>query len=178
MIIFRGNILNYTIQGLNMLQLKCLLLLAMLLLISPPLLAKKRCKALLEKLHNVQALQRNGYSSKQGNSLRVREDKARDKWWQCEKGHTKQKKKSGNKKSSTTINKKKTKSKKIKAGTPFKTQNAIVIQSKYQGNKKHAWLKFYQQPKRCQRPKSLSEFAFCSEDKQAQRLNFEKSYIQ
>ncbi|MFQ3337708.1 MAG: hypothetical protein ACI9VO_000473, partial [Colwellia sp.] len=29
-------------------------------------------------------MQRKGYSLKRGESLRAKEDKARDKWWQCE----------------------------------------------------------------------------------------------
>lgn len=64
------------------------------LLFSPATIAKKRCKPLLEKLHNIQALQRSGYSQKKGMSLRKREDKARDKWWQCENGSAKSEKKS------------------------------------------------------------------------------------
>jgi len=66
----------------------------------------------------------------------------------------------------------------LKAGTPFKTSHAIVLKSKYQGDKKRAWLAFYQQPKRCQQPKSLQVFALCSEDKQTQRISFEQKYNQ
>lgn len=145
--------------------------------------AKKRCKPLLEKLHNIQAMQRSGYSSQRGLSLRAKEDKARDKWWQCEQGRgTKQKKKrkvkksSKNKSSQYSTAYKGYTHKKILAGTPFKTNNAIVIKSKYQGNKKQAWIKFYQQPARCIRPKTLGVFAFCSEDKQTQRIKFEQDY--
>jgi hypothetical protein len=151
--------------------------------------AKKRCKPLLEKLHNIQAMQRSGYSSQRGLSLRGREDKARDKWWQCEQGRgvkaknkTKNKTKGKDKKNSknkssqySSTYKQNTKTKTI-AGTPFKTNNAIVIKSKYQGNKKQAWIKFYQQPTQCNRPKSLAVFASCSEDKQAQRSDFEQEY--
>ena len=156
---------------------KSVILISALLLFIPESEAKKRCKPLLEKLHNVQAMQRNGYSVKRGISLRAREDKARDKWWQCEKGldgKTKNKKKGKSTKKSAAD--KRYTSKKISAGTPFKTTNAIVIKSKYQGNKKQAWIKFYQQPAQCNRPKSLAIFASCSEDKQAQRINFEQQY--
>ena len=156
---------------------KSVILISALLLFIPESEAKKRCKPLLEKLHNVQAMQRNGYSVKRGISLRAREDKARDKWWQCEKGlgrKTKNKKKVKSTKKSAAD--KRYTSKKISAGTPFKTTNAIVIKSKYQGNKKQAWIKFYQQPAQCNRPKSLAVFASCSEDKQAQRINFEQQY--
>ena len=149
---------------------------------SPVAVAKQRCKPLLEKLHHVQALQRNGYSSKRGTSLREREDKARNNWWQCENGGGKAKKKKKKKYRSESktanynsqANNKKRKT--IKAGTPFKTSHAIVIKSKYQGEKKQAWLNYYQQPTKCIRPKNLSEFAFCSENKQTQRVDFEQRY--
>ena len=145
--------------------------------------AKKRCKPLLEKLYSIQAMQRNSYSSQRGTSLRAKEDKARDKWWQCEQGRgnkrktkSKSKKSSKNKSGHYSKNFKRNTHKKILAGTPFKTNNAIVIKSKYQGNKKQAWIKFYQQPAPCIRPKSLGVFASCSEDKQVQRSNFEQGY--
>lgn len=143
--------------------------------------AKKRCKPLLEKLHNIQAMQRNGYSSQRGVSLRAREDKARDKWWQCEQGKggktkNKKKKKGKKKNSQYSVKNKKSRRTDMPAGTPFKTNNVIVIKSKYQGDKKQAWLNFYQQPAKCSRPKNLAVFASCSEDKQAQRIDFEQGY--
>jgi len=141
--------------------------------------AKKRCKPLLEKLHNVQAMQRSGYSTQRGDSLRAREDKARDKWWQCETGKSKKlskKKKKKSKALSSSSKIKHSKNKVIKAGTPFKTNRVVVIKSKYQGDKKRAWLGFYQQPIQCQQPKSLQVFAFCSENKQAQQTMFEQKY--
>ena len=155
---------------------KIIALLISVFLITPICEAKKRCKPLLEKLHNIQAMQRSGYSSKRGISLRSKEDKARDKWWQCEQGKGL---KTKNKKKKTAKKKRKTKSSKkkdIAAGTPFKTNNQIVIKSKYQGVKKQAWLNFYQPPPKCSRPKSLAIFASCSEDKQLQRRNFEQEY--
>lgn len=149
-------------------------------IISPSSDAKKRCKPLLEKLHNVQAMQRAGYSAQRGLSLRKREDKARDNWWQCEKGKGKKKTKGSKKvqKKSARYQVKSTQNnnKKIAAGSPFKTSNTIVIRSKYQGNKKRAWLAFYHQPTRCQRPKNLQVFAFCSENKLMQQADFEKKY--
>ncbi len=165
-------------------QLTCVLFVIMCFVFTPTVTAKKRCKPLLEKLHKVQALQRSGYSKNKGMSLRKREDKARDKWWQCENGKVKPKKKSkrkSKKKSNTYKSVNRMRSKIIdtnKAGeaTPFKTNNAIVLKSKYQGKKKRAWLKYYQQPNQCRRPKNLAMFAFCSEDKQMQRIKFEKSY--
>jgi len=154
----------------------------LLLFFSPITEAKKRCKPLLEKLHKAQAMQRSGYSFKRGINLRAREDKARDEWWRCETGRSKSKnkKKRNKKKTTKTLSHQNTenkiKSRKIKATTPFKTNSAIVLKSKYQGNKKQAWIAFYQQPIQCQRPKNLQVFAFCSEDKQTQRQGFEKEY--
>lgn len=159
---------------------KLLLLLIILIVSSPESFAKKRCKALLDKLHNVQALQRSSYSAKRGVSLRNKEDKAREKWWQCETGKVKKTKKKKKKKpsNSSSNNQKLTELKtvEIKAGIPFQTTQSIAIKEKYLGKKRQAWLKFYQQPKQCQRPKTLSGFAFCSENKQTQRSNFEKQY--
>ncbi len=166
---------------------KYLLLIVVFAIISPISEAKKRCKPLLEKLHNIQAMQRHSYSAKRGTSLREREDKARKNWWQCENSRAKKQKKATKKSATKTAssntktnntNGKNVNSQKIRAGTPFKTSNSIVIKSKYQGDKKRAWLAHYQQPKKCQRPKNLSMFAFCSEDKQTQRLGFEQEYSQ
>jgi hypothetical protein len=168
-----------------MYHIKLIIFIIAMLLFTSVSEAKKRCKPLLEKLHNIQAMQRSGYSSQGGLSLRGREDKARDNWWQCEQGRggktkkktkTKHKKNRKNKsiqysatyKQSTQVN--------IPAGTPFKTNNTIVIKSQYQGNKKRAWIKFYQQPVQCNRPKNLAVFVYCSEDKKAQRSDFEQEY--
>lgn len=175
----KGVSLNYS-RIECMFQLMFVLVIIVCFLFSPVAAAKKRCKPLLEKLHNIQAMQRNGYSAKRGLSLRDREDKARNNWWQCENGKGKAKKKTKTKRKSKVAShntkSKRVKSKKIKASTPFKTSNAIVIKSKYQGEKKQAWLKYYQQPNKCMRPKSLPEFAFCSENKQTQRADFEILY--
>jgi hypothetical protein len=163
-----------------MLSYKFVLVILLLIISTPVDAAKKRCKPLLEKLQNIQALQRNGYSSKRGQSLRIREDKARDKWWQCEKGTSKVKqstrKKTIHKTARTSHQKRAAKSEVINAGVPFKTNNVIVIKSKYQGEKKQAWFQYYQQPDKCSSPKNLSVFAFCSENKQIQQANFEKKY--
>jgi hypothetical protein len=162
---------------------KLIIFISALLLFTSVSEAKKRCKPLLERLHNIQAMQRNGYSSQRGLSLRKKEDKARDKWWQCEQGRgrkaktkTKSKVKGKSKNSQTSVTYKQNSQVKILAGSPFKTNNVIVIKSKYQGHKKQAWIKFYQQPAQCNRPKSLAVFASCSEDKQAQRSDFEQKY--
>jgi len=161
------------------------------LLYSPASLAKKRCKPFQDKLHNIQAMQRKGYSLKRGESLRIKEDKARDKWWKCEhsskakfqaqygagKKKTKKNKKIKtvkNKTDYTKMNKTSFNSKKKK--TTFNQSSAIVIRSKYQGRKKQDWLTFYNQPIKCQRPKSISVFAYCSENKMQQQSEFEKDY--
>ena len=72
-----------------MLRIILVLLFSLLYLLAPVTQAKKRCKPLLAKLHNIQAMQRSGHSATRGRSLRAREDKARDKWWQCEQGRGK-----------------------------------------------------------------------------------------
>lgn len=162
-----------------------------LLFVSPNLPAKKRCKPLLEKLHNAQMMQRKSYSLKRGQSLREKEDKARDKWWQCENSSLSAfKSKYGTKKKKVKKNKKKQKNtshyaklnkailNSSKKRVTFNQDSAIVIKSKYQGDKKLAWLQFYQQPIQCQRPKSINVFAYCSEDKLQQRDIFEQKYTQ
>jgi hypothetical protein len=163
-----------------MLSHKITLVLLFLIISTPVAAAKKRCKPLLEKLQNIQALQRNGYSSKRGQSLRNREDKARDKWWECEKGTSKvkqsSKKKKSNKTARNSVQERRVKNEVISAGVPFKTNNVIFIKSKYQGEKKQAWFEYYQQPDKCSSPKSLSVFAYCSENKQLQQASFEKKY--
>jgi hypothetical protein len=156
---------------------------------SPTSFAKKRCKPYQEKLHNIQTMQRKGHSLKRGESLRIKEDKAREKWWKCEHssktkfqaqygGGKKKTKKVKNKKTVknktyyTKINKASSNSKK----TTFNQSSAIVIKSKYQGSKKQDWLTFYNQPIKCQRPKNISVFAYCSEYKMQQQSEFEKNY--
>lgn len=149
--------------------------------------AKKRCQALKDKLYNIQAQQRSGYSNKRGQSLRLREDKAREKWWQCEHpsyGRDKRKKlsKSSKQKSKTKLAKTSQLRKKsyqaIKINdSPFASNTNIQLTTAYQGEKKHAWLRYYQRPSKCHKPKNLAMFAFCSENKQQQRLAFEQVYL-
>lgn len=169
-----------------------IVLLLLTLLFSPSLLAKKRCKPFLEKRHNIQAMQRNGYSLKRGQSLRGKEDKARDKWWDCERislakfnkkygGSKKKKGKSKQKVTTAKREKKRKKSLKIlpntyKSNITFNQGSAIVIRSAYQGHKQKAWLAFYKKPIKCQQPKNLSIFASCHEDKRLQQGAFETQY--
>ncbi|WP_343816211.1 hypothetical protein [Colwellia asteriadis] len=149
--------------------------------------AKKRCRPLLEKLQNIQALQRSGYGLKKGQSLRAREDKARDKWWQCERSSsfkTKSKSKKKRSKAQGSSNKakviyKKSRSKKTKnVAAPFASKQRIEVKSKYPREKQFAWLHFYQRPERCHQPKSLTTFAFCSEDRLMQQAEFEHQYVE
>jgi len=158
--------------------------------------AKKRCKPFLAKLHQIQAMQRQSYSLKRGQSLRAKEDKARDKWWQCE--HTslakfKAENGGGKKKPKKKVNKKRpakyTKAKRnntatkknslnysVKAIPIFNQSSAIVIKAKYQGEKRLAWSTYYQRPSKCISPKSFNVFAFCSENKLQQQNQFEQEY--
>lgn len=164
-------------------------------------MAKKRCKPLLEKLHSIQTMQRKGYSLKRGQSLRGKEDKARNKWWKCEnsslakfkaqyggakKKPTKKSNKKMKKRKSTSYvnvlsNRSKVKKRIVNSATmktAFNQHSAIVIKSKFQGGKQTAWLQFYQKPTKCKRPKSLSVFAYCNEDKLQQQSKFDQKFSQ
>ncbi|MGB0936335.1 MAG: hypothetical protein ACPGTQ_02695 [Colwellia sp.] len=83
-------------------------------------LAKERCKPLLEKVHKIQKSQRHGYSLKQGDSLREKEDKARKAWWNCETS-TKKYRKVTKKNKYEKNRKKQRKNRKYKATKPVKT---------------------------------------------------------
>jgi hypothetical protein len=50
----------------------------------------------------------------------------------------------------------------------------LIIKSRYQGKQLQAWLLYYQQPKKCLRPKTTKQFAFCVENRINQQLAFEK----
>jgi len=168
-----------------------LILLIITLSYSSTLQAKKRCKPFLEKLHKVQAQQRNSYSLKRGQSLRVKEDKARDKWWQCEhmslakfkaqnggknKKSKKEKKKSNSKYASKKVSEKKPQFHVSKSIATFNQGSAIVVKAKYQGDKRLAWSQFYQRPSKCISPKNLSVFAYCNENKLQQQNQFDQQY--
>lgn len=167
------------------------ILLVIILSYSTTLQAKKRCKPFLEKLHKVQAQQRNGYSLKRGQSLRAKEDKARDKWWQCEHmslakfkaqfGGKNKKAKKGKKKKSVKyaykkVNKRKSQADASKTIATFNQGSAIVVKAKYQGDKRLAWSQFYQRPSQCISPKNLNVFAYCSENKLQQQNQFDQEY--
>ena len=159
------------------------LLLLVAFLLPQTTFAKEACKKHLTQLRKVQAKQRAGYSAKQGVKLQEREAKARKAWWQCENSVTKSSKKSKKKvakvkakPSSSTLKTTAPLNYTSASSTPFKTSQAIVVTEKYQGEKKNAWIKFYQQPVNCSRPATLKIFAYCSEDKQHQRMAFEQQY--
>lgn len=159
-----------------------------LLSISFNVVAKKRCKALHDKLYHIQALQRQGYSLKKGQSLRAREDKARKKWWQCENSSYKstkkvasnqhKRKKSQRSRSNTATSTKKHKHqrKAVFVASPFSRVKSIELSSSFTGVKQYAWLDFYKKPSQCHKPSSLAIFAFCSEDRLKQQAYFERSY--
>jgi hypothetical protein len=48
------------------------------------------------------------------------------------------------------------------------------MKSRYEGKQRQAWLKYYQQPKQCMRPKTINQFAICVENRRLQQLSFEK----
>ncbi|NQZ80621.1 MAG: hypothetical protein HRT52_06345 [Colwellia sp.] len=157
-----------------------LIFLLICLLVSPVHAGKKHCQPYLKKLHTIQSLQRQGHSLKSSNSLNKRENKARDKWWQCEQGKLPVKRKNKSKK------KNKVKKSKInplfdldssdKKITPFATQKSLTFKGRFQGDKQFSWLKYYQQPKVCIRPKTTKKFAYCMENKLEQQSIFEKEY--
>lgn len=142
---------------------------------------KSQCQPYLDKLRNIQSQQRQGHSFKKGESLNKREAKARKKWWQCERGLLKTRKsRKKNKHKPTKVAKKyqlptHTQKARVKLNqSPFQTSNALVIKSRYQGKQLQAWLKYYQQPKQCLRPKTTRAFAFCVENRRLQQVSFEK----
>ncbi len=171
----------------------CLFFIVLVTFSTASFAGKKKCKPYLEKLHQVQSLQRAGYSAKQGNRLKAREDKARTKWWQCERGLLKTSK-AKTKKTKTAKTKekiKRLKNKEIKNrqlknerlnkallaktnGSAYSVKS-VVVKQKYQGEKQRRWLRFYQKPKKCGRPKNMSTFTYCIEDKNTQQLAFEQN---
>jgi hypothetical protein len=162
----------------NNLYQKIAFLSAVLLYIPASYAGKNQCQSYLDKLRNVQSQQQKGHSFKQGERLNKREAKARKKWCQCERGllktskSRKKKKKKAPKKYQLATDTQKTR---IKLNqSPFQTSNALVIKSRYQGKQLQAWLKYYQQPKQCQRPKTTKQFAFCVENRRSQQMSFEK----
>jgi hypothetical protein len=142
---------------------------------------KKECQSYADKLRNVQSQQRQGHGLKRSEKLNKQEKVARKKWWQCERGLLKKVKSNHKKKQrNIAINIHQplsaTFSRDVKKGSskPFQTSAPVVIKSRYQGKKLQAWLKYYQQPKKCVRPKTTRQFAYCVENRRTQQLAFEK----
>ena len=142
---------------------------------------KKECQSYADKLRNVQSQQRQGHGLKRSKNLNKQEKVARKKWWQCERGLLKKIKGNHKKKQrniavnihqplSATL------SRDIKKGSskPFQTSAPVLIKSRYQGKQLQAWLQYYQQPKKCLRPKTTRQFAYCVENRRTQQLAFEK----
>lgn len=151
---------------------------------SASIAGKAECQPYLDKLHHVQSLQRAGYSAKQGERLKRREEKARDKWWQCSRGKLKTKTSKRHKKAKhkqtayaksghAKLSKAKEKQQKYKASRAYAT-NSVVVKQRYQGEQLMRWHQFYQKPKKCQRPKTMQQFSYCIEDKNRQELAFEQ----
>jgi len=148
-------------------------------LFSFEVLAKKACQPYLTKLRDIQAQQRVGHSNSKGRSLAEREQKARNKWWQCQQGKlSKIKKKKDKKKTKRESSPKKSiipRYRNNKTSTPF--TNNLVIKGKYQGHQQQAWLDYYRKPDKCKRIKSTKVFAYCLEDEERQQLFFELSLL-
>ena len=71
--------------------------------------SKNKCQKYLNKVRSIQAQQRKGYTAQQGNKLRKKEAKARDKWWKCKNSPSKKVKKKAKKKSKNKLKKKNSK---------------------------------------------------------------------
>ncbi|MDO6444833.1 hypothetical protein Q4493_03485 [Colwellia sp. 1_MG-2023] len=145
---------------------------------------KKACQPYLDKLRNIQSQQRAGYSNKKGRSLADREQKARDKWWQCQQGKLKKNKSKKSKAKTKKANKSTTSYSQLSqlSSTAKRKPNALsftgslTIKAKFSGRKQQAWLDYYQQPQKCKQPKSTKIFAFCLEDEQRQQDEFDRQY--
>lgn len=146
---------------------------------------KKHCQSYRKKLDSIQAKQRQANSNKRSNSLAAQEAKARKTWWQCENGKLKLKakkqpkvktKRDNKKKVMTSFSVNKQKVKPLKPIMPFSSQNSVMTNAKYQGEKLRAWLLFYQPKKICRQPKSMSQFSACAEEKRRQQIEFEQNY--
>ncbi len=141
---------------------------------------KKQCQPYLDKLRNIQSLQRIGHSNKKARSLAKREQKARDKWWQCQQGKLP-------KKASIKKKKKKQSHPQIKQKPEIPTfdqryvqsasfTNKVVIRGEFSGQKQQDWLDYYQPQPKCLKPSSTQVFAFCLDDRKKQRQQFVENY--
>jgi len=157
-----------------------LLLPIILFFISANSYGKKSCEKQLNKLNKIQTKQRQGHSLKRSNTLNEQEHKARKLWWQCKKSPTKKRNNSKSKSKSKSKKQNNQTAEKVYkrsgATSNFKSSGAISVKEKYEGKKNFDWLNYYQQPEECKRPKKLSVFARCTEDRQAQQLKFEQNY--
>ena len=144
---------------------------------------KRQCQTYLDKLRNVQSQQKQGHTLKRGESLNKQESKARNIWWKCEQGHLKKthlsNKQKKQKKSKVPKQQRVTKASLTQMSKvslkPFQMTAPLVVKSRYQGKQLQAWLVYYRQPKKCSRPKTTKQFAFCVEDRRNQQRSFEKN---
>jgi hypothetical protein len=151
------------------------------------LAGKKHCQRYEDKLANIQSKQRQGHSVKRSERLKKKEESARKTWWQCQQSQVTKpivNKQNKQKKKPRKISVKdrqllrsSTRDVKNNRIDPFETSAALVLKSRYQGEKLQAWLKYYQQPKQCSRPKTIKKFAFCVENRRTQQLAFDKMML-
>ena len=160
-----------------------LLIVLIALLSNNAVAAKKECAELLNKFHNIQAKQRQGQSIKNSNSLREKEDLARERWWDCENNKSPSKKKKYKKKKKSVVKNASSNynsNAKIynRALKPIKSfsSNKVVLKGRYSGDKQFKWLAFYKRPKKCGRPKTTQVFAYCMDHKEKQQMIFEQQY--
>lgn len=143
--------------------------------------ANSTCQKLKAKLYSIQGQQRQANTVKRSNALKIKETKAFKNWRQCKQGkYPKKKHKTKKYRINRAISKANLRKPRrlppSKAVPPFKTIRTIAINNEYQGAKQVAWLQFYQRPSQCKTPKTTQVFAFCSENRQAQRRKFEQQY--
>ncbi|MEW6990252.1 hypothetical protein AADZ91_06120 [Colwelliaceae bacterium 6441] len=141
--------------------------------------SKKACQPYLEKVRNIQSQQRVGHSNRKGRSLAEREQKARDKWWQCQQGKL-PKPKTKTKKSKTKTKIKPNKSQyhglKFNSSSTMTFSKPLTIKAKFQGQQQQDWLDYYQQPEKCKKAKSTKVFAYCIENEHQQQQQFIGQY--
>ena len=138
---------------------KTIILMLYPLFITTPVLAQQNCTQAMQTLKNHQSLMRKGYSASTGEKLRSKERKLFNAYQKCLK-------------SPPTHSGTKTKKKKISNNVDYsnapqiKWQNtSLNFRGRFSGEKQKAWLAYYKQPEQCVKPKSLQDFAWCTEHK-------------
>jgi len=136
------------------------------LLITTPVIAQQKCTQAMQTLKNHQSLMRKGYSASKGEKLRVKERKLFNAYQKCLTSPPTH--------SSTKTKKKKTSNSVDYSNAPqIKWQNtSLNFRGRFSGEKQKAWLAYYKQPKQCGKPKSLQDFAWCTEHKRKSSEEF------